>query len=83
MKSTWFEGARDGEAKQNRKAEIVAAQAAFEVLTGILEGRVKSKESERNQPEKLELPDYPTYQAYVSGYLKGIQEVLSLLDHKE
>lgn len=80
MKTTWYKNAREGESKEEREIKIRTAAAAFEILTGILDDKIRVIESERNQSEKYNLPGYPYYQADASGYIRALQEVKSLLD---
>ncbi len=83
MKTIWIKGARDTQAKQERTSQIVSAAKALEILTGILEEKIKEKESERNLPKCYELPSYPYFQADASGYIRALREVQSIIDLKE
>ena len=83
MKTIWFQGAREEVAKKERMAILLAAQPAFEVLTGILESKRKMKESERNQPAGIDKPDYAVFQAFAAGQLHILEDIISLLDYKE
>jgi hypothetical protein len=83
VKTIWFKGARDTQAKQERTSQIVSAAKALEILTGILEEKIKEKESERNLPKCYELPSYPYFQADASGYIRALREVQSIIDLKE
>ncbi len=80
MKTVWFKGARDDQAKSDRKSQIVSAAKALEVLTGILEEKIKEKESERNLPKCYELPSFGYFQADASGYIRALREVQSIID---
>lgn len=83
MKTVWFKGARDEQGKKERTSQIVSAAKALEILTGILEDKIKDKESERNLPKCYELPSYPYFQADASGYIRALREVQSIIDLKE
>ena len=83
MKTIWFKGARDEKGKEERKAQIVSAAKALEILTGILEAKIKECESERNLPKCYELPSYPYFQADASGYIRALREVQSIIDLQE
>lgn len=82
MKTTWFEGARNGEAYKERKLQLISAAKAFEILTGMLEAKIKEKEAERNRTKNYELPSYSEYQADTSGFIRAMREVQSLIDLK-
>jgi hypothetical protein len=83
MKTAWFKGARDEKAKEERKLVLISAENAFKILTGILEEKIKEKESERNLPKCYEQPAYPYFQADASGFIRALREVQSLIDLKE
>lgn len=83
MKTEWFKGARDGEAKDERRLQIISAEKAFEILTGILEDKIRQKDSERNSEQVYELPAYPYFQSDASGYIRALKEVQSLINIKE
>jgi hypothetical protein len=83
MKTVWFKGAREDKEKQERRLQILSADNAFKILTGILEEKIQEKESERNLPKNYELPGYPYFQADTSGYIRALREVQSLVDLKE
>jgi len=83
VKTIWFKGARDEQSKKERTSQIVSAAKALEILTGILEEKIKEKESERNLPKCYELPSYAYFQADASGYIRALREVQSIIDLKE
>ena len=81
MKTEWYKGVRDNsELKAERRVQIATASRAFEILTGILEDKIKSKDTERNSVESYELSSYPYYQADCSGYVRALREVQRLID---
>jgi len=79
MKTVWFKGVEEKD-KDERRTQVVTAANAFKVLTEILEDKIRTKEGERNTPKNYELPAYSEYQADVSGYIRALREVQSLLD---
>ena len=83
MKTVWFKGARDDQSKSDRKSQIVSAAKALEILTGILEEKIKEKESERNLPKCYELAGFAYFQADACGYIRALREVQSIIDLKE
>ena len=83
MKTVWFQGARDGKEKEERRLQIISGSKAFEILTGILEEKIKECETGRNLPKCYELPSYPYFQADASGYIRALREVQSLITLKE
>ena len=84
MKTLWFDGVRGNtERQEERRIQILSAENAFKILTGILEKKIQTKESERNQTVTYELPSYPYYQADTSGYIRELREVQSIIDLQE
>lgn len=84
MKTEWFKGVRDDpERKEERRLQLITAYNAFVILTGILEDKIRQKDSERNSDSRYELPSYPYYQADASGYIRALREVQSLINIKE
>jgi len=82
MKTVWFRGVEEAN-KEERKTVVLSAANAFEVLTKILEDKIKTKEGERNTPERYNLPAYSEYQADCSGYIRALREVQSIVNLKE
>jgi len=80
VKTVWFKDARSGEEKDTRRLQVQTAGNAFKVLTGILEDKIKDKESERNLPKCYELPSYAAFQADASGYIRALREVQSIIE---
>jgi hypothetical protein len=80
LKTVWFEGARQGDQREERKVQILSAAKAFEILTGMLETKIRDKETERNREKNWELPQYSEMQADTSGYIRALREVQSLID---
>jgi len=84
VKTDWFKGIRDDpQLKAERTTQIVTAAKALEILTGILEDKIRLKEAERNREKGYELPGYPYYQADISGYVRALREVQSLINLKD
>lgn len=83
MKTDWFKGARDGKEKEERRLQVTTGAKALEILTGILEERIRLKETERNSERGYELPGYPYWQADASGYIRALREIQSLINLKE
>ena len=83
MRIDWFKGARKEEEREERRLQIITATKAFEILTGILEAKSKSKETERNQTNSYTLPAYSEMQADASGYIRALREVCSLVNIQE
>lgn len=83
MRIDWFKGARKEEEREERRLQIITAAKAFEILTGILEDKIRQKDSERNSELVYELPAYPYFQADASGYIRALREVQSLINIKE
>lgn len=84
MQSEWFKGVRDNaELKEERRIQLVTSTKAFEILTGILEERIKSKDTERNSVESYTSPSYPYLQADSAGYIRALKEVQRLINLKD
>ena len=83
MKTVWMRGLKTQQQKDERRTQVLTAAKAFEVLTGILQDKIGSKEGERNKEENYGLPGYPFYQADASGYIRALKEVLSIIELKE
>jgi len=82
MKTVWFKGIKE-DAKDERRQIVISAAKAFEVLTEILEEKIRTKEGERNAPARYELPAYSEYQADCSGFIRALREVQSIISLKE
>ena len=82
MKTQWFKGVKE-DAKTERRQIVISAAKAFEVLTEILEEKIRTKEGERNTTKCYELPAYSEYQADASGFIRALREVQSLINLKE
>ena len=80
MKTVWFKGSQTTRERDERRMQVLAGSKAFEILTGILADKIAEKESERNRPKNYELPSYACYQADISGYIRAIDEVRSIID---
>ena len=81
LNTDWYRGVSvNSELTAECRAQIATASRAFEILTGILEDKIKSKDTERNSVESYERPSYPYYQADCSGYVRALREVQRLLD---
>ena len=77
MNTKWFKGLR-GEAKEQRKRELVANKRALEILAEVLEGELKEMKS----------PDYSSagwayHAADINGHNKALQDVLNLINLKD
>lgn len=84
MKTLWFEGVRGHQQyEEERRIQILSAEKAFKILTGILEKKIQTRESERNRTECYELPAYPYMQADASGYIRALREVQSIINLQE
>ena len=82
MKTVWLKGVKP-EHKDERRTQVITAENAFKVLTGILEDKIREKETERNSTDCYGLPSYPYYQADASGYIRAMREIQSIIDLKE
>jgi hypothetical protein len=83
MKTIWLKDVKTEDQEKERRMWVVSAVNAFSILTGILEDKIRIKEGERNSPKNYELPAYSEYQADVSGYIRALREVQSLINLKE
>jgi len=83
MKTVWLKDCKTEDALKDRRTAVITAAKAFETLTKILEDKISSKETERNQEGVYSLNSYPFYQADASGYIRALREVQSIIDIKE
>jgi hypothetical protein len=83
VKTVWFKNCRTEKEKDERKHQLVSADAAFKVLTGILDEKINAMDVKRNSSENYNLPAYAEMQADASGYTRALREVQSLITERE
>jgi hypothetical protein len=78
MQTIWLKGLT-GEAKEKRKAEVLAYRNAFDDLRQILEQKFRKKTSVRD----YEVPNWELRQISVNEYNAVLEDVLKLIELKD
>lgn len=82
MKTVWFKGVKE-ENKEERRIQVLSAQKAFEILTKILEDKIRERDGQRNDPKCYDSPAYVALQGDASGYIRALRETISIIDIQE
>lgn len=81
MRTVWFDGLNEDDAEELRQL-IIRSKPVLDRLTTILYNKYAQKESSRLNSTNYELPNWGLLQADYIGYLRGIKEIIKILEIK-
>ena len=70
----------DKQAEEDFRGSFASSKVARKRYVEILREKIKSRQAWAISPERYELPSWPMTQADTVGYIRAMEEVISLLD---
>lgn len=83
MKNTWFRGARDSKAREQRRSEVLAAEPALKVLSMYVQDQIRDTQRTRDSEEFHSEFQYAQNQARAAGKIDALRNMLSIIQIKE
>lgn len=79
MKTAWTKHTKDQEQIAILRSEYKGSRILRERLTQLLEGKIKTEMSETRAKDGYDNPSWPYRQADSQGYMRALNEIISLI----